>query len=203
MSGLRVRFLRHGLTDWNREKRYLGRSDLPLSTEGKAALHPAQPGAKKVYVSPALRAVQTAAILFPEAEQVPIEAFWEMDFGAFEGNNYAEMAEDPAYRAWVDGGCEGPTPGGESRAQFCGRVCAAFAFLVEEALETGETELVIVAHGGTQMAALEAFALPEKGYFDWNARPGCGFLLKTDQALWGERHKLYWIGNVSYAEGET
>ena len=61
----------------------------------------------------------------------------EMDFGVFEGRNYREMEYDPQYRAWVETGCEGRCPGGESKAEFCQRVCTAFAALVDAALAAG------------------------------------------------------------------
>ena len=108
------------------------------------------------------RTRQTAEVLFPDAELVVADGLKEMDFGVFEGRNYREMEHDPQYRAWVETGCEGRCPGGESKAEFCQRVCTAFAALVDAALAAGEPQLVIVAHGGTQMAALERFAVPHK-----------------------------------------
>lgn len=77
--------------------------------------------------------------------------FQEMDFGAFEGCTAAEMADDPAYQNWVAGGCTGRCPDGENLAEFSDRVWAAFVKL----LDTEQERLVIVAHGGVQMAILE------------------------------------------------
>ena len=147
---------------------------------------------------PARRAAETAELLFPEAGLHPISDLREMDFGLFEGKTYREMADWPAYRAWVEGGCVDAVPGGESKADFCHRTCAAFALLVDRALEAGEDYLVVVAHGGTQMAALERFALPRRGYFDWRAPCGGGFLL--DAAPWGTRRLLDLAGEIRYAK---
>lgn len=184
---MEILLARHGATAGNLLHRHMGVTDEPLCPEGRAALRTADETVELVYVTPLQRTQQTAAILFPNARQEVVPGLAEMNFGAFENKNYQELSHDAAYRAWVDGWCEGPCPGGESRREFCDRTCAAFAALVDEALETGVDRLVIVAHGGTIMAVGEAFALPKKGYFDWKVPNGgiCRFF--TDEALWAQR----------------
>ncbi len=193
-----IYLLRHGATARNAEHRYQGQTDVPLSPAGRAALRQADLSPKIVYVSPLSRAVETAKILFPAARLIPAPDLREMDFGVFEGRNYREMARDPDYRAWVAGGCAGQCPGGESRAAFSRRVCAAFGALVDGALAAGEPGLVVVAHGGVQMAALERFAVPRRDYFDWNAPCGGGFVLDT--AAWRETRLLELRGEVCYTK---
>lgn len=168
-----IYLLRHGETAWNRERRYQGLTDIPLSDRGRVLLGRADFSPARVYVSPLVRARETAAVLFPEAEQITVPDFREMDFGAFEGRTAGEMADDPTYRAWVAGGCTGRCPGGESLAEFSDRVWAAFAKLLEAEPE----RLVIVAHGGVQMAILERYAKPHRDYFGWTAPCGGGFVL--------------------------
>lgn len=179
-----VELIRHGETALQREHRYQGRLDVPLSQEGREGLKPAFQCPNCVYVSHLLRARQTAALLFPEAEQVVVPGLEEMDFGRFEGKNYRELSDDPAYQSWVDGFCQGPCPGGESKEEFCVRVCAAFEALLEEAQARGENSVTIVAHGGIQMAVMERFAIPQKDYFDWHLESGQGYRAQAD---WGER----------------
>ena len=91
-------------------------------------------------------------------------------------------------------------PGGESRRAFADRVCAAFASLVDGAAASGGSRLVILAHGGTQMASLERFALPRRDYFDWNGPLGGGFVL--DAARWREERVLTLLDTVQYTGGE-
>ena len=196
---MRIVLLRHGLTAYNEEHRYQGRRDIPLSPAGKAMLRRADYAPETVYVSPLTRARETAAILFPEARQTPVRDLREVSFGVFEGRTYEEMAQDPDYRAWVDSGGVVGCPGGESRADFSARVCRAFSALVDGALERGEECLTVVAHGGTQMAVMERCALPRKGYFEWNAPCGGGFVL--DAGLWRQEGLLELRGEVRYAEG--
>lgn len=173
---MKLCLIRHGLTRLGEEKRYQGALDEGLSDHGRAQLRPADFTPARVYVSPMLRARETAAILFPEAEQVVIPDLREMDFGAFEGRGWWEMEQDSAYRAWVDGGCLDRCPDGEEREGFSLRVCKA----MEGLLQTGE-DLVIVAHGGTQMAALERWGRPEREYYRWQTPCGCGFQLTYDR----------------------
>ena len=53
----RVYLIRHGLTEGNRLRRYIGRTDEPLCAAGRAALSTAPlKGIETVYVSPLLRA---------------------------------------------------------------------------------------------------------------------------------------------------
>lgn len=195
-----IELLRHGRTDYNDEKRYQGRSDPPLSARGRAELRRAEHSPAVVYVTPLRRTAETARVLFPQAELVAVDGLREMDFGQFEGKNYHEMEQDPAYRAWVASGCESPCPGGESRAAFCGRVCRAFVTLTDAALARGEQRLVIVAHGGTQMAVLERFALPRKTYYEWCAPLAGGFVL--DASDWRTRRTLHVREMVRYTKEE-
>ena len=131
---MKVYLLRHGQTEYNVDKRYQGTRDIPLSEKGRAALRRADIEPDTVYVSPLCRAVDTARVLFPAARLVPVHDLREMCFGIFEGRNYVEMERDPDYLAWVGDDCMGRCPGGESRAEFSDRTCAAFASLVDEAL---------------------------------------------------------------------
>ncbi len=65
-----------------------------------------------VFVSPMLRCRQTAEILFPQIPQIEIDPWREMDFGEFEGKNYAQLNGDPRYQAWIDSGGTLAFPGG-------------------------------------------------------------------------------------------
>jgi len=153
---MRIIFIRHGKTVGNIEKRYVGgRTDQPLCPEGLAMLAEAghYPQVKKVFVSPMLRAQQTAAGLFPNAEQVVLEGLREMDFGDFEGKNAEEMAHDDAYRSWVESFCLTACPSGEDAVTVGKRVLAAMSRGIE--LSDGETA-IFVAHGGSIMSALLA-----------------------------------------------
>ena len=176
---MQVELIRHGMTAWSAAGRYQGISDLPLSPEGRAALQKASESPDRVYVTRLARTGQTASILFPGAEQIIVPGLEEMNFGSFEGRTWKEMENDRDYRAWVSGGCLGRCPKGEDRTEYEERVCSAFLGLLEKEKSHGSGRLVIVAHGGTQMALLGRFGRPAREYWQWQRPCGCGYLLEV------------------------
>lgn len=187
---MKVLLIRHAATAGNEEKRYIGRTDEPLSPKGirEARAAGGSRNVPFVYVTPLIRTGQTARILFPCAEQIVAEDLREMDFGIFEGRNAAEMETDPSYRAWVEGGCLGQCPNGESRREFSARVQTAFEellrpylpfcpFTKEETGSGGKRETaVFVIHGGSVMAILEKFARPKMSFYEGYLNNCQGFL---------------------------
>lgn len=172
-----ILLLRHGRTQGNAEHRYNGVTDEPLSAEGRDALAARRyPPAPVVYVTRLQRTRQTAALLFPGARQITVPGLREMDFGDFEGRNYLDMADDAAYRAWIDSRCLSQILNGECRAVFLRRITASFRAL----LATDKTDrLTVVAHGGTLMAVCSVFVDPARDYFDWQPKNGGGYRLRT------------------------
>ena len=173
---MKVWLIRHGMTALGEAGCYQGRLDDGLSEAGRAALRAADFAPARVYVSTARRARETAALLFPGSEQRVVPALREMDFGDFENRSFADMAGDAAYRAWVDSGCLAPIPNGESREGFTARCCAAFRAVLSQ---DKSARLVFVVHGGTIMALCSALVRPPRDYYDWQAKNGAGFLLRT------------------------
>ncbi|MDP6692556.1 MAG: histidine phosphatase family protein [Alphaproteobacteria bacterium] len=113
--------IRHGRTAWNGEGRLTGRTDIPLTEEGRAGLAGLRPPAEldgaKWHVSPLLRARQTAEILHQDGVELHIEPrLIEMSFGAYEGRTLEELRADPdaGMAANEDRGLDFLPPGGES-----------------------------------------------------------------------------------------
>lgn len=198
---MRLELIRHGETVLQKEHRYQGVTDAPLSPPGRDVLHPAGALPERVVVTPLRRTRETAELLFPGVPQLVIPGLQEMNFGRFEGKNYLEMENDPDYRTWVDGMCLGRCPGGESKAEYVRRVTKAFAALLDQALGQRWKDCVIVAHGGTQMAVLERFAVEKKDYYSWQLPCGHGYRL--DAARWQTERKLEVLGQTDYTEGTT
>lgn len=170
---MRITLIRHGKTVGNLERRYIGASNVPLCPEGVREAEQARKDEtlSEVFVSPLLRARQTAHILFPNAEQRVVEDLQEMNFGDFENRTADEMANDPAYRAWIEGYCQGACPNGESMDSFRARVAAAFA----ETLRSLDADALFVVHGGVIMAVMAAYAEPKRDFYDWGAENLGGF----------------------------
>jgi broad specificity phosphatase PhoE len=114
--------MRHGETEWARDGRHTGRTDVPLTPRGEEqarALAPllAEREVVRTLVSPAQRARRTAEL----AGLSPVETderLWEWDYGAYEGRTTPEIREDrPGWYLWRDG-----VLGGETAEQVAARV---------------------------------------------------------------------------------
>ena len=175
-----IYLIRHGATRGNEEKRYIGRTDEPLSEKGREALikmKKACPHCERVVASPMKRCTETAELIFGEG-YITCGDLRECDFGRFEGHNYAELNGDPDYQAWIDSGGKLPFPGGESPGDFKERSCKGFL----EALDSlGEcSSAAFVVHGGTIMSVLERFALPHQDYYSYMTENGGGYACQWD-----------------------
>lgn len=95
----RICLIRHGETDWNREKRIQGRLDVDLNDRGRAqaaaiARSLAGRGIAAVYSSDLTRALQTAQTV-AEGLGLPVRpepGLRERDYGIFQGLTAAEAA---------------------------------------------------------------------------------------------------------------
>ena len=167
--------IRHGQTKGNQEHRYIGcRTDECLCEEGQAALlERSYPPVQKIFASPMKRCLETAALLYPGVPVEIIRDFRECDFGAFENKNYAELNSRADYQAWIDSGGEMPFPGGESRKEFAARCVSAF-----DLIRYQDVDCALIAHGGTIMAVMEAYARPQGSYYDFQVKNGDGYILE-------------------------
>jgi ribonuclease H / adenosylcobalamin/alpha-ribazole phosphatase len=141
--------LRHGQTPMSVQKRYAGRSDVPLTDVGvqqaaAAAKRLASAGLDAIVTSPLLRTVQTAGEVaaVTGAAVVADDGFRETDFGAWEGRTFAEVRERwPAeLSAWLADPQVAP-PGGESFTDVSARVTAALHRVL--AARQGQTVLIV------------------------------------------------------------
>jgi len=96
--------LRHGESTWNKENRFSGWTDVPLSEKGKEEAKEAGRELKKenfsfdmVYTSVLKRAIQTMQISLKEMHTFPpIKYSWRLNerhYGALQGMNKSEMAQ--------------------------------------------------------------------------------------------------------------
>lgn len=161
--------LRHGEAEGNRELRYLGATDAPLTTLGREqasqlaqAAVPLKPSA--IYSSPLARAHDTARALAAATglEVTDEPALREMDFGAWEGLTQAEVrAHDPRELAAWEAGADIAPPAGESLEAVRLRVTACADRLAAQ--HSGDV-VALVSHGGPIKALVcAALGLPVAG----------------------------------------
>ncbi len=172
---MKITIIRHAMTAGNSKKHYNGRTDEDILETPKCISE----DTGIVYVTPLRRTSQTASGMFPNKTQVVVSGLTEMDFGEFEGKSYKDMENLPSYREWVEGGCVGLCPGGESRKIFCERVKSAFLEILDSS--DGE-DLLFVVHGGVIMAIMHSFC-PRGDYFSTMCDNCCGYEFDIDQDL--------------------
>lgn len=155
MTAGRLILVRHGVTEWNRERRFQGQIDTPLSGEGleQAALvarRLSREPIAAVYSSDLLRAWQTAEPI-ARGLGLPLQAepgLRERAYGDFEGRTFDEIKQDfaDAYRRWRAREPDFELPGsGESLRDFHGRVERTVQSI---AFRHPGQAIVLVTHGG-------------------------------------------------------
>jgi 2,3-bisphosphoglycerate-dependent phosphoglycerate mutase len=150
--------VRHGETDWNRERRYQGHADQPLNDQGREQARRLaellrDESLSAVYTSPLRRASETASIIGRSLglEPVELEALREIDVGEWQGLTVDEVRSRFPEHADVD--WRSGWSGGESHDELGARVVPALVGL--ERFHRGERVLG-VTHAGPIRAALTA-----------------------------------------------
>lgn len=136
--------IRHGQTDWNRDDKLQGSSDIPLNDTGRAQAHEAArtlgaAGAWAAVVSsPLSRARETAEII---AADLGLELgpsypdLAERDYGALEGTSSSAAVADYPHRDY---------PGAETLDAVAARGRSALDAIWTD---LGDAQVVVVAHG--------------------------------------------------------
>ena len=119
--------VRHGETEWSRDGRHTGLTDIPLTDAGRAAAEGLEPALRGqafslVLTSPLSRARDTASLAgFPDA--IVDDDLREWDYGDYEGRTTVDIRTERAdWFLWDDG-----VPNGESISDVaarCDRVIA-------------------------------------------------------------------------------
>ncbi|MCU1371943.1 MAG: Phosphoglycerate mutase [Ilumatobacteraceae bacterium] len=123
--------VRHGATEWSTSRRHTGRTDLPLTDEGRAqaaALRPVLAGLRpdRVLTSPLSRARETCELAGFGDRAEPDDRLLEWDYGRAEGRTTAEIREelDPEWSVWTH-----PIADAETLASVADRVDGVVADL--------------------------------------------------------------------------
>ena len=107
--------VRHGETEWSRDGRHTGRTDVPLTDEGRKqaeALARLLAGREfeLVLTSPLTRAAETARLTGHGDRARMWDELREWDYGAYEGRRTVEIREErPGWTLWRDGVPDGET----------------------------------------------------------------------------------------------
>jgi probable phosphoglycerate mutase len=143
VSPPRIFLVRHGATEWSVSRRHTGRTDLPLTDQGREevkrlAVRLARERFALVLVSPLTRALETARLTgFGEVAQVEADLA-EWDYGAYDGRTAAEIRQErPGWTPW-----QGGYPGGETLEDLSAR-----ADRVVDRVRNVDGDVALFAHG--------------------------------------------------------
>ena len=160
--------VRHGETDWNRDRRFQGHADPPLNETGREQAHAlaaelTSEGIELVYTSDLARAVETAEIVAARlgADVRSMRDLREIDVGEWQGLTWQEIEEryPDGARSWRARGYGWET--GETYEELGDRVVAALRRI---ASDHPEERVLVVGHGGTIRATrafIEGLSVPE------------------------------------------
>jgi broad specificity phosphatase PhoE len=142
-SAHEVVLVRHGETEWSRAGKHTGRTDVPLTEQGRrqAEAVGAALGDRDfalVLTSPLGRALDTCRLAGFGDRAEPRDELMEWDYGAYEGRTTSEIREErPGWTLWRDGVREGETI--EQVGQRVDRVL--------EQIRSLEGDALLFAHG--------------------------------------------------------
>lgn len=169
-------FIRHGLTDWNIQRRFQGTCDIPLNEAGlsqarTAARRCAELSLERIYHSTLLRAAQTAAAIAESsgAPLIPCSGFNEVCLGDFQSLNHeqAKAKYPQAYAQYFADRINAAPPGGESLCQVQQRALNALDQIERES--AGCDRIAVVSHGAllkTLLGAIAGIPLEQFARFD-------------------------------------
>jgi broad specificity phosphatase PhoE len=149
---MRLLLARHGETDYNREWRFQGRSDLGLNRVGRQQAEGlrqrlSQEPLDLIYASNLKRAAETAEII-ARGRGLRVEFrenLAEISFGKFEGLTHDEIVE--RYPDWRPGDFDFTAYGGESLEQLAQRIKAFGKELRGD--NPDDADILIIAHAGS------------------------------------------------------
>lgn len=138
-----VYLFRHGETEWSKTGQHTGRTDLPLTDDGRRRA--VELGARiwghpfaLVLTSPLSRAVETCRLAAPEGPVEVCEDLREWDYGESEGRTTAQIRQErPGWLLWRDG-----VKGGETIEQVAARADRVIA-----RARAANGDVALFAHG--------------------------------------------------------
>lgn len=182
-----VWLVRHGQTQWNRERRYLSRTDQVLTPFGVMRARALAPYLRRFHISAAItsglaRTQETAThALVAQAQPltiIPDPRWAEADHGRWEGLTYAEVSTHFAGEAaarWADPWHNAPL-GGEPLVAVQARVRAAWRDLIQG--QSGGKVLLVAHATPLQLILCDLLGVEPERY--WQFRLDLGSVSAID-----------------------
>jgi len=162
---LRILLIRHGETEWNRERRIMGTEAIGLNETGRLqSLHMKEAlggvPVDLVYSSPVLRARETAEVLCEERDLDPLldKRLEEIAYGEWVGKTFEEVQAMPGYTPYYKRLDTPVAPQGETLYQVRDR---AMAFTQDIKKNTDAETVLVVSHADwIKVLVMEILEIP-------------------------------------------
>jgi broad specificity phosphatase PhoE len=159
----RILLVRHGETAWSATGRHTGRTDVPLTEEGREMARRLGDRLKRepwgglpdarVLTSPLSRAAETCELAGFGGRAVESPDLLEWDYGQYEGRTGPDIrgSDQPGWLIWRHG-----VPGGETLAEVAARVDRFIDWTAETGgvpdpdtttMHSADNDIVVFAHG--------------------------------------------------------
>ncbi|MBQ3394767.1 MAG: histidine phosphatase family protein [Synergistaceae bacterium] len=168
----RVILARHGQTEWNKEFRFQGKTNVQLTEEGKRQAHALAERLSSwppdvIYTSPLDRALYTAQAIAERHNMKPIvlDELEEINFASWEGQsiNGLDHEQHETFSRWRADPFFNPPEGAETWPELSERLSRA----VNKFLTGNHKRIIAVSHGGI-MRALYAVFTDLNPHKTWN-----------------------------------
>lgn len=201
-----IYLIRHGETDYNRQKRLQGVGDIPLNARGIELARKTAEGLReipfdKIYTSPLIRARKTAEIIRGERkiEIIPTDGLMEISFGDYEGLTVLEgqyNIPDPEFRNFFNAPEKYHTPpGGESIEHLRERTTSFVRQVMNDPENEGKT-ILMASHGAAIRGILSGLeGLPVAQFWSGGVHKNCAVTLLRAE---GGRFEIVFENRVYY-----
>lgn len=186
---LDIYLVRHGVTKWNVDKRYLGHTDIPLLLVERNKLNPLREVLKNImfdycYSSDLKRCVETFHYIQPQKHVCVDARLRELNFGNWEGFTYETLKDDSSYQEWLSDSVKKAPPNGESLSQLNDRITDFLSDLQSIKFTSLDKKILIITHGGVIRSLFQMFGLA-KSIWEVNVEHAKAYRL-TLQEIRGE-----------------
>jgi broad specificity phosphatase PhoE len=171
---MRILAIRHGVTPWNREKRWQGVTDIPLCTEGEEQAISAANylvrsnwSGREIYCSNLERSLRTAQLISQRVGLGPpriLNELTERDLGDWDGRTVEEIdkAQPGVIGLWMTGALSGP-PLGETDATAADRFTQG-CLTIAQCAENDTSPSLAITHAGVIHAFDRRSSIPFTDY---------------------------------------
>ncbi|MBA4536850.1 histidine phosphatase family protein [Bacillus aquiflavi] len=177
---LAITLFRHGITDDNKRRAYIGWTNSPLSKSGVEQLLQLKPQLKAyelVFTSDLCRCVETASILFRDVAHEKINQLREIHFGEWEGKTFNELQHYKQYQKWLSHPLMYRPPNGETFSEFTTRIEGGWNQITEKIIREKSRKIAVVTHGGVIRYLLSTYAPVKRDFWEWTVQHGQGYEL--------------------------